>query len=188
MEIINIIISPVIGGLFQCYDIKRKIGERYYHFQTGISICLQCVFKKVEVIEYLKSNEESLKKVINKLLKLISSQNEYIPAHILQIWYVLFDQYDESCTLSEKYIPQLISSAIQALSSGASSDSKKQFASENTISWKNRAEAGRLLTLIPLKISKLVIQPYADEVISYLDQSRHDRVCFFIYYFKKSIL
>ena len=167
----------MIGGLFQCYNSKRRIGETFFHLQNGVSLCLQACLKTTEVIEYLRDKKESLQKVINKLLQLLGSQSEFTPAPVLQVWFVLIEQIEDTIELLKTSAPQLISNSVQALSSGATTDSKKTFLAETTIFWKNRAEAARLLALLPKKLPGNICRTYGDEVLQYLDQCKHDRVC-----------
>lgn len=60
-------------------------------------------------------------------------------------------------------------------------DSKGGIRQENTTQWKNRAEAAIVLTIIPKKISSSVCQPYANEVLHYLEQCKYDRVCYILF-------
>ena len=133
------------------------------------------MFKSQKVIEYLNTKEDSLKKVINRMLVLLGSQVEYSPGPVIQVWFVLLSQVEQMANAVKRSAPQLISHSVQALSSG-SVDSKGGVRAESTVMWKNRAEAAKLLTLIPSKLPPEVCLPYAGEVLHYLEQCRHDRV------------
>jgi hypothetical protein len=164
--------GPVLGGLLALYETKQRTGDRFQHLQLGLGRCIVAQLHCEAVQTYLREKPESLTRLTSRLIELIRSPGEWNASHILLILRNALEMIEESRVLVIPAAPQVISHAIQAMSS-------KSDALQSPLEsggWRNRSEGAHLLGALPQFLGVEVCQPYSKEVIFYLNDSRHDRV------------